>query len=144
MSRNSSPYASDSLDWSDLVASAERDSLKAIEDGAKQLVGLNGLISGIYYGALSFAKLPSASLDLWHRLLFIAPVVFWLASLIAAVSVQIPAIYSHQPDDEPRATFEHIVKTKHRRLVIALWLFVFSVLMLTAALWTYLELLSNP
>ena len=79
------PPSQEDLKWLELMDNARKESLKSIEDAAKQMIGLNGIISGIYYGAVTFSKLSYTSLQGGNRVLFIAPVVLWLASLTVAV-----------------------------------------------------------
>ena len=125
----------------ELMDAARRDSLGALERTAEQLIGLDGLISGIYFGAFALGKLPK--LDVGARVLFLAPVALWLASLVCAVLVLMPRAYAYNPHepDEARQVYANLVRTKDTRLKLALWLFVASVAMLMISLWVYLGLI---
>ena len=138
------PPNPDDLKWLDLMDAARKDSLRSIEDAAKQLIGLNGIISGIYYGAVTFSKLPAAALAGANRIVFAAPVALWLVSLVVAVLVLMPRAYAYNPHspDEARDAYTRIVTTKDTRLKIALWLFIASIVALLVALWQYLQILA--
>ncbi len=138
------PPGQQDLKWLELMDTARKDSLAAIEEAAKQLIGLDGIISGIYFGAVALAKLSPAALGAANRILFIAPVVLWLGSLVAAVLALVPRAYTYNPysPDEARDTYARLTGTKDRRLQIALWLFVASIVALVLALWRYLEILA--
>lgn len=139
------PPSQEDLKWLELMDNAHKDSLKSIDDAAKQIIGLSGIISSIYYGAVALSKLSAASLQGGNRVLFIAPVVLWLASLVAAVLALIPRAYSYNPysPDEAREAYQRVVAAKDRRLKIALWLFVASIIALVGALCKYLEILAT-
>lgn len=142
--RGAAPSAED-LKYLELMDAARKDSIRAIEDAAKQLIGLDGIISGIYFGAVAFSKLSATNLVGYNRYVFLAPVVLWLASLIVAVLALIPRAYAYNPysPDEARETFTRVVALKHARLVMALWLFVASVIALMLALWIYMGILAQ-
>ncbi|MBX7215131.1 MAG: hypothetical protein K1X39_14055 [Thermoflexales bacterium] len=132
----------------DLAALAFMDelgkrSLQSIEETAKQLIGLDGVISGIYFGAVAIGGLPAVVVSSpLHRVLYIAPVALWLLSLVLAVLVLLPRTYSynvHSPDDA-RATYGSLISTKHRRLLASLVVFVLSLAALLIALWEYMAL----
>jgi len=132
------PPGAEEMKWLELMDAARKDSLRAIEEAAKQLIGLDGLISGIYFGAFAFTDLSGLQ-DASH-FIFMAPVVLWLASLVAAVLALTPRAYAYNPHspDEARDTYNQLVAMKDRRLKIALWIFVASIVALVAALWAYL------
>ena len=132
------PPSPEDLKWLELMDAARKDSLRSIEEAAKQLIGLDGLISGIYFGAFAFTDLSGLRDD--TRLLFIAPVVLWLASLVMSVRALMPRAYAYNPHspDEAREVYMRLVAVKDRRLKIALWIFVASIVALVIALWAYL------
>ena len=137
------PPAKQDLRWLTLMDEARKGSLAAIDEAAKQLIGLDGLISGIYFGAVALSNLPAAIAAMAvNRVIFLAPVALWLASLVAAVLVLTPKTYSYNPNspEEARDTYLAIVATKHGRLKVALGLFVASIVALAFALWMYLNL----
>ena len=138
------PPSQEDLKWLELMDAARRDSLRSIEDAAKQLIGLDGIISGIYYGAVTFSNLPPAALVGANRIVFAAPVALWLISLIAAVLVLMPRAYAYNPHspDDARDAYTRIVATKDTRLKVALWLFVASIIALLIALFNYLNILA--
>jgi hypothetical protein len=137
------PPQAEDTQWLAMMDDLRKRSLTSIEETAKQLIGLDGLISGIYFGAVVFSDLPAAAAQpAASRALFLAPVVLWLASLVAAVLVLAPRAYAYNPHSpgEARDAYERIIGTKHARLKAALWLFVASLVALAAVLWVYLGL----
>lgn len=134
------PPNSADLKWLALMDKAREGSLDALDESAKQLIGLDGLISGIYFGAVAFAKLAPGILTEPNRVWLLAPVVLWLASLIAAVLALTARAYAYNPNspDDARLVYERIARTKHVRLLIALWCFVASIVALGWVLWLYL------
>lgn len=139
------PPSDADLHWLKLMQAAREQSLAALDEGAKQLIGLDGLISGIYFGAVTFAQLPASVLSDANRVLFLAPVVLWLASLVAAILTLIPRAYRYNPQspDEARAAYQRIVQTKDRRLQVALGFFAASLVALVVVLWVYLGMIAS-
>ncbi|MBI4670112.1 MAG: hypothetical protein HY741_00375 [Chloroflexi bacterium] len=139
------PPSSESVKWLALMESARDKSLETIDEAAKQLIGLDGLISGIYFGAVTFANLKPAVLNPLSGALLLAPIGLWFLSLIFAVLTIAPGKYPYNPHspDDARRQYENIVERKYRRLQIALWLFVASVAALGIAMTVYLDWVSK-
>jgi|SRR5581483_5731230 hypothetical protein len=127
------------------MESARDKSFETIDEAAKQLIGLDGLISGIYFGAVTFANIKPAVLNPWTGALLLAPILLWFVSLIFAVLTIAPGKYPYNPHspDDSRRQYENILARKYRLLQIALWLFVTSVLALGIALAVYLDWVSK-
>lgn len=139
------PPSSESVKWLALMESARDKSLETIDEAAKQLIGLDGLVSGIYFGAVTFANLKPAVLNPLSGALLLAPILLWFVSLVFAVLTIAPGKYPYNPHspDDARRQYENMLARKYRRLQIALWLFVASVAVLGAALVVYLDWVSK-
>jgi hypothetical protein len=139
------PPGSESVKWLALMESARDKSLETIDEAAKQLIGLDGLISGIYFGAVTFANIKPDVLNPWSGALLLAPIGLWFLSLIFAVLTLAPGKYPYNPHspDDARRQYEKILAHKYLFLQIALWLFVASVAALGAAMVVYLDWVSK-
>ncbi len=139
------PPGSESVKWLGLMESAREKSLETIDEAAKQLIGLDGLISGIYFGAVTFSNIQPAVLNPLSGALLLAPILLWFVSLIFAVLTIAPGKYPYNPHspDDARRQYENILAHKYRFMQIALWLFVASIAALSAALVMYLDWISK-
>ena len=105
------------------------------------------ILSGLYAAALGFAKIKP---EYWQandsaRFVFVAPILLWLISLIAAVAAFFPQAYTYNPHspDEARDAYNQIVSTKHTWLKVGMVFLVLSLLALLLAVWTYLGILAS-
>lgn len=133
-------FADDDVKWVKLISEIQSESIASIEEVAKQLIGLDGIISGIYFGAISFSQLTQNIPNIWERLALTIPIVFWLFSLLAAVITITPREYHLNPNKpvEAKNTYNKIIRAKRLFLSIALWLFVLSIGALILVLLIYL------
>lgn len=116
---------------------ALKDALSSVEGTAKQLTTLSGLISGIYFGAVSFAKMSPGMAPMPNRVLLLVPMALWLGTLLGAVLALAPRT---QPFDartpaQVRELSMRVVGAKQRWLRVSLGCFVVSLLALGAVLW---------
>lgn len=109
--------------WLETARGAAKESVGALEQAARQLVGIASLLQGIYFAAISFSDLKKAlvvqNAQGWLLVaLFISPIVFWLVSLFFAVRVFKPETYrtNLNSPDLARETYQEIVAYKHQQL----------------------------
>jgi hypothetical protein len=109
--------------WLETARSAAKESVAALEEAAKQLVSVTSLLQAIYFAAISFSDLKGSLVVegeiRWALvLLFVLPIVFWLASLGFAVLVFKPETYrtNLSSPDLARLMYREIVGYKHRQL----------------------------
>jgi hypothetical protein len=136
------PPSDQDIKWLELMQEARKTSLKSLDDAARQLIGLAPILSGLYAATLGLAKIKP---DYWQsnaisRLIFVAPILFWLISLCVAVTAVFPQAYTYNPyrPDEARDIYNTIISTKHWRLKVSLLFLILSMLALLLAVWTYL------
>src|SRR5438046_142312 len=117
------PPAGQDLAWLELIQEARKTSLRSLEETAKQIVGALPILSGLYAVLLGFAKISPAywQANQYARYIFVAPILFWLLSLIAAIASLFPQAYDYNPNspDEARNTYTSVISTKHSRLKVA-------------------------
>ena len=82
--------------WLETARTAVRESAASLEEAAKQLIGAVTLVEGIYFAAVSWSDMKTimavSGWMSWLRiLLFVSPIVFWLACLVYATRVFTPA-----------------------------------------------------
>jgi hypothetical protein len=109
--------------WLETARSVSKESIKALEEAAKQLISITSLTQGIYFAAISFSDLKKALVvQDWHGwllvLLFASPIIVWLISLAFAVSVFAPETYKTnlQSPDMAKEMLQEIVAYKHKQL----------------------------
>lgn len=138
--------------WLDTARDTAKESVKAIEDAAKQLIPIAGLAQTIYFAAVSFSNVKKAfALTATEGRFVMAaglalPLLFWIASLIFAIGVFTPAAYKTnlESPDIAREMVQEMVAYKHRMLRWAHWLFVLGLVPLAINLILYLALVPVP
>jgi|WetSurSiteA1Bulk_404760.scaffolds.fasta_scaffold80995_3 hypothetical protein len=73
--------------WLDTAQGMTKESVGALEDAAKQLIGIASLLQGLYFAAVSFSDIKKVLVvqdtQSWLTiLLFISPIIPWLASVV--------------------------------------------------------------
>ncbi len=135
--------------WLTTTRETAKDSIKALEEAAKQLIALTTFSQGLYFAAISFSDLKK-SLDhipfvgkLIVVLILVFPLLFWLGSLLAALLVFHPKNYDTNlsSPDLARETFNDIVAYKHLRLKISHILLLLGFAPLVANILFYLLLI---
>jgi hypothetical protein len=115
------------------------ESISAVEDTAKQFVVVTGLLQGIYFHAIAFSDIKGA--DGYSVLIYLAPLVMWLLSLIFAVMVLFRKRYeiNINSTSNSKKVFEDMVKIKYRYIRISGFFLIFSFVALAAAFLHYLD-----
>lgn len=83
--------------WREVANEAPVQAIARIEDAAKQIIGITGILQGLYFAVYSFGEvgaqigvLDSLVLRLCVLLIFLLPILFWLISLYCATQVFVP------------------------------------------------------
>ena len=110
--------------WLDTARESAKESVKALEEAAKQLITITSFAQTVYFAAVSFGDLkkaidaiPAAN-QLALAFVLVLPLLLWIGSLILAIQVFKPETYQanlESPDDA-RETYYRIVGYKHRKL----------------------------
>lgn len=115
------------------------ESIKAIEEAAKQIIGVTGILEGLYFHAIAYSSVRG-KVDGWSVLIYVAPLCCWLVSLTLALLVFFPRTYATNFNSarESRSAFERLVAYKHNMLKNAGFWMALGALALAAALGRYL------
>lgn len=133
--------------WLDTARQLVNTSITAIEEAAKQIIGLVTLLQGIFFAVITVSdlKLKLAALAgqayFWILLsLMVLPMLCWIFSLWWSVLVFLPRSYSlHlRSPDLSREAFNQLVEHKHKHLLRAYRALTLSFLLLLMAIVAYL------
>lgn len=117
------------------------ESISVVEDTAKQFVVVTGLLQGIYFHAIAFSDIKGA--EGYSVLIYLAPLVLWLLSLIFAVLVLFRKMYKININStrDSKEKFEEMVKIKYRYIRISGFFLILSFMALAVAFLHYLSIL---
>lgn len=125
--------------WKENALKLVGASISTIEEVAKQIIVVTGLLEGLYFHAITFSGLRG-SLGGGMVWIYLAPLVLWLASLFFAMWTLLPEAHEININSTRscKKTFEDIVTGKHLRLMISEVLLLSSFLPLMVAVYYYL------
>jgi hypothetical protein len=114
---------------------------KSLDEAAKQVVGVTGILIGLYFSAITFGDLRGKVTTDLSLATYGAPVVLLLLSLIAAMLVFFPKTYqlNIHSSEASHLIYERTLAGKRRNLLLAAILLVLGILALLFALLTYLR-----
>ena len=125
--------------WKENARRLVGESISTIEDVAKQIIVVTGLLEGLYFHAITFSDLKGSLSDgmVW---IYLAPLMLWMASLFFAMWTLLPEAHEININStrSSKKTFEDIVSGKHLRLMISEALLLSSFLPLMIAVYYYL------
>lgn len=106
--------------WKKNAESLVGGSIEAMEDTAKQIIVLTGLLEGLYFHAITFSDLRGA-LEGFMLVVYLAPLVLWLVSLSFAMLTLSRKDYdiNINSSSDSKKVFEAIVENKYYRLKMA-------------------------
>ncbi|MGB2697031.1 MAG: hypothetical protein WBD28_04125 [Candidatus Zixiibacteriota bacterium] len=116
-----------------------KESIKSIEDAAKQIIVVAGILEGIYFHAITYSDIRG-SLTTIHGIFYLAPLALWLISIFFAIRIFSPRVYETNiaSSRESKETFTKVVEHKHRNLRISQKILVVSFAFLFIAMLIYL------
>jgi hypothetical protein len=126
--------------WKDTAKGLMGESIKSIEEAAKQIIAIAAILEGLYFHAIAFSDVRGGLGSVRALMVYLLPLLLWLVSLLAALLVFFPRTYEANISSwrESRAAFERVVAYKHAMLKAAgLFLFL-GVLALVVAMGAYL------
>jgi len=143
--------------WLKVKRESNIESLKPLEEAAKQIVVITSLLQGIYFAAISFSDIKKVNntTNLWFEIFIFFSLVtigFWMASLYFATRVFVPEVYnasSKQADlaeqvKEIRIAYNKTSAYKHEKLKKAVKLLWLSFFPFTVNIYIYLAFLPVP
>lgn len=119
---NGIPLTAEEEFWMDKMRQIAADSIKSVEEAAKQLIGMITVMEGIYAAVLAFSgikEVPKGSI--LAVIVYALPIVLWLVSLFFALRVfktKKYHYYSNSPDSAAE-TFQKIADFKYKNLNVA-------------------------
>ena len=134
--------------WLDAAREMVKESVKALEEAAKQVIALAGFSQTVYFAVISFGDLKKAldQLPTGAQISLVValtlPLLFWIGSLAFAVRVFLPETYASnlESPDAARGTYQKIVAYKRTQLGLAHRLLVLGFLPLVVNIVAYLLL----
>lgn len=133
----SSPLSSEDERLDKLFDEMEQESLKTLENAARQIITLSTTLLGAFFGLLAFKDAPSYLNFLEIKIIGTAALLAFLAALFFALRVVLPKQYEY-----PRASLtakrlilNDMLQNKYRAANMSAWFFgIGASLMLVAAL----------
>ena len=80
--------------WRDLGKDMARESIATIDETARQVITVAGILEGLYFHAIAFGDLRGKVAGGWPMAIYLAPIVLLLFSLCAGLLVFFPALSS--------------------------------------------------
>lgn len=124
--------------WKQNAEKLVGESISSVEDSAKQFIAIAGLLQGIYFHAITFSDVRNESS--YSVLIYIAPLLLWLLSLIFAMLVLFRKKYGININSsrDSKETFEKIAKEKYRFIQISSLFLILSFVALIIAVLHYM------
>lgn len=133
----------DDLFWLNQMRQLAADSIKSVEEAAKQLIAMITVLQGIYAAVLAFSGIKEVPKgDLLATIAYALPIALWLIALgfaIAVFKVKRHTYYVNSPDSA-HDTFKSIADRKYKHLNRAYAILTLSLLvaLIAIAYWLYL------
>ncbi len=126
--------------WREVGKTLVRESIGTIDETAKQIIGVAGVLEGLYVNAITFSDLRGKVSGGWPQVVYLAPMVLLLVSLSAALLVFFPGRYplNLHSSEASQLVYERVVTRKLRLMRIASAGLVLGVAAVFLAVWTYL------
>ena len=127
--------------WRALGGEMLRDSLKTLDETARQVIGVAGVLEGLYFHAIAYGDLRGAALTGAEWLVYLAPIVLLLLSLFFALLVFYPTVqpYDLRAWEAAKIIHERAKKAKLRMLRLASLFLLLGVAALPLAVVFYLS-----
>jgi len=125
--------------WRENGREVVKKSIDALDEVAKQILAVAGILEGLYFHAITFSNLRGQVAG-WALVLYVAPVVLLLITILASLSVFFPETYRINIANwrDSKAKFEEIGKSKLLAVRIASFFLALAILGLMAAVVGYL------
>jgi hypothetical protein len=126
--------------WRDVGRTMVRESIATIDETARQIITVAGVLEGLYFHAIAFSDLRGQVTGGLPLAIYLAPIALLLFSICAGLLVFFPTHYrlnlhSSQASQE---IHEQVVASKLRCMRIAAVCLVLAIVGLFGAVWIYL------
>ena len=127
--------------WKDTGRQMVKSSIATIDEVGKQIISVDGILTGLYFNAIAFGDLRKTPLNIETLLIYMLPVLFMFFSLLSALFIFYPNRYKV----DLRST--EAIKVVHSRTITSKLLLLggaslfllIAVLLIGLALFTYLK-----
>jgi hypothetical protein len=125
--------------WREMGKTMIRESLGTIDETAKQIIGVAGILEGLYFHAIAFGDLRG-QVQGNGLLVYLAPVFLLLLSLVMALLVYFPERYrvNFNSSEASKLVYERVVASKLLALRLASLFLVLGVAAILVAAMAYL------
>lgn len=125
--------------WRTSMRTMVNQSVTSVEETAKQLITVAGVLEGLYFHAITYADLRG-NISPISLLIYIGPIAAWVVSLAFALLVFFPQVYKTNINSwrSSKSTFDELVKYKHQMLKASSIAFFLGGVLLFASLGVFL------
>jgi hypothetical protein len=126
--------------WIETGRGMLRDSIKSLDETARQVIGVAGVLEGLYFHAIAYSDLRGTPLSTGEWIVYLAPIALLLVSLGCAFWVFYPNEYDYDlcAWDSAKRIHEAVKGGKQRALFAAALFLVLGVLAILVAMFLYL------
>jgi hypothetical protein len=127
--------------WREVGQTMVRESIAAIDESARQIIGVAGILEGLYFHAIAYSDLRGQVAGTLPWAIYLAPIVLLLLALVAGLAIYFPDRYrvNIHSSDASRRTYERVVASKLRLLKLASMFLVLGVGAVLLAVILYLQ-----
>lgn len=106
--------------WRENTRELVGESIRLLEETAKQIIGIAGIMEGLYFHAIVYADIRG-NVNTREALIYLLPLGCWAVSVLLGLLVFFPRTYHTNINSwrESKHTFETIVIYKHRILKLS-------------------------
>ena len=126
--------------WRELGKGMIRESIGTIDETARQIIGVAGILEGLYFHAIAFTDLQGklTGRAMW---VYLAPVLLLLISLVSALLVFFPDRYrlNFNSSEASKRVYERVVSSKLLALRVGSFFLALGIIALFFAVLTYLR-----
>ena len=127
--------------WRETGRNLVRQSIGSIDDAAKQILTVAGLLIGLYFNAIAFGDLRGTIDDPVQVAVYLAPIALLIASVTAALWVYFPGKYDLNilSSAGTKQVYERVLHRKLRALKIGSIFLVLGIAAVLMAVFRYLR-----
>jgi hypothetical protein len=127
--------------WKETGRTLVRQSISSIDDTAKHILSVAGILIGLYFNAIAFGDLRGAIDDPVQVAIYLAPIALLIASVTAALWVFLRSQYSLNilSSGGAKQVYEEVLRRKMRALRIGSICLVLGIVAVLIAVFRYIR-----
>ena len=127
--------------WRELGKTLVQGSISAIEESAKQIVSVNGVLIGFYSATIALSEMRKLHPQLWQLALFLSPILLWLLSLMTALTIFWTSSFKINLESSlgAKSIVEKLLRHKHNSLRFSFVFLFIGIILLIIALAIYVS-----